>query len=40
MVSIGGINPNKMFQGILSVLVQKGVLTQAEAQQIVDHAKS
>ena len=40
MVSIGGINPNKMFQGLLSVLVQKGVLTQSEAQQIVDNAKS
>ena len=40
MVLIGGINPNKMFQGLLTVLVQKGLLTQDEAQQIVDQAKS
>ena len=39
MVSIGGLDPNKMFQGILTAMVQKGVLTQSEAQQIIDHAK-
>ena len=40
MVLIGGINPNKVFQGLLSVLVQKGLLTNDEAQQIIDNAKS
>jgi len=39
MVSIGGLDPNKMFNGILSALVQKGVLSQSEAQQIVDQAR-
>ena len=40
MVTIGGINPNKMFQGILSALEQKGVLTSTEVQQIIDYSKS
>ncbi|MBS3926447.1 MAG: hypothetical protein KGZ34_07160 [Nitrosarchaeum sp.] len=40
MVLIGGINPNKMFQGLLSTLVQKGILTQSEVDQIVSYSKS
>ena len=40
MVLIGGINPNKMFQGLLSVLVQKGILTQFEAQDIINNSKN
>ena len=40
MVTIGGINPNKMFQGILSALVQKRILTQSEAQEIVNFSKN
>jgi len=40
MVLIGGINPNKMFKGLLETLVRKGMLTQMEAQDIIDQAKS
>lgn len=40
MVLISGINPNKMFQGLLSALVQKGILTQSEAQEIVNYSKN
>ena len=39
-VMIGDLDTNKMFQGILTALMQKGVLSQTEAQQIVYQAKS
>lgn len=35
---IGGYDPLKLIEGILNKLIQKGVLTEQEAQLIIDEA--
>lgn len=39
-IFIGGYDPLKLIEGILNKLVQKGVLSREEAQQIVDNSKA
>lgn len=39
-IKIGGVDPVKALNGILTVLQQKGLITPAEAQQIIDEATS
>lgn len=38
-IKIGGIDPVKLSEGIINVLIQKGVISSTEAQQIVDYSK-
>lgn len=37
-VTIGGVDPLKLSEGILNILLQKGTITQAEGQAIIDAA--
>jgi hypothetical protein len=39
-VFLGGIDPLKLIETLLNVLIQKGYLTRQEAEQIVSSAKA
>jgi len=39
-VFIGGIDPLKLIESLLNILVRKGFLTQEEAQEIINSAKA
>ena len=40
MVFIGGYNPIAMLEALINTLIRKGVITQTEAQAIIDAAKA
>lgn len=39
MVFIGGYNPIVMLEALLNLLMQKGIITKAEAEEVVAKAK-
>ena len=39
-MSIGGVDPIKLSEGILNLLLQKGVITQQEGQAVINAANS
>lgn len=39
-IYIGGFDPLKLIEGILNKLIQKGVITKEEAEQIIKEAKA
>ena len=39
-VYIGGYDPFKMVEGVLNILIHKGIITRDEAEEIVNKAKA
>ena len=40
MVYIGGYNPIAMLEALMNLLIQKGLITTAEEQEVVEKAKA